>query len=145
MNRSVLSAALLVTLSGGLALAQQQTAPPPPDGQAPPPHSFHHKPNPQREANRIAKQLNLTPDQAAKLEPIFANRDQQMQAIHSNGQLTQEAARQQMRDLMKSTQDQLATVLTPDQLQQLKQMRRGPHGGPRGQWQGTPSAQPQGI
>jgi Spy/CpxP family protein refolding chaperone len=145
MNRSVLSAALLITLSGGIALAQQQTAPPPSDGQGPPPHRFNHKPNPQREADRIAHQLNLSPDVAAKLEPIFANRDQQMEAIHSNGQLTQQDARMQMRALEKSTHDQLATVLTPDQLQQLKQMRRGPHGGPRGQWQGQPPAQPQGI
>jgi periplasmic protein CpxP/Spy len=146
MNRNVLSAALILALSGGVALAQQQTAPPSPDGQQLP-HHFHHKPNPQREADRIARQLNLTPDQTAKLEPIFASRDQQMEAIHSNGQLTQQDAHLQMRALEKSTHDQLATVLSPEQLQQLRQMHRGPHGGPHGQWQGgpPPQGQPQGI
>jgi protein CpxP len=144
MKRIVLSSALVLALSGSIMLAQQTApAPPPADGQQAPHEFHHHKPNPQREANRISKQLNLTPDQTAKLEPIFANRDQQMEAIHNNGQLTQEAAREQFRALMKSTHDQLAAVLTPDQLQQMKQMRhRGPHGphGQHGQPDGPPPA-----
>ena len=139
MNRSLLAATLTLALSGGVALAQQPA--PTPDGQQPPPpHMRHHRPDPAREADRLSKRLNLTPDQTAKLEPILANRDQQMEAIHSNGQLSQQDARMQMRALMKSTHDQLAGVLTPDQLAQMKEMRRGPHG-PHGQWQG---GQPQG-
>ena len=131
MKRTFLSAALVLALSGGVALAQQTAPTAPPDG-PPPPHRMHGKPNPEREAKRLTKMLNLTPDQTAKLEPIFASRDQQMEAIHSNGQLTQEAAREQMKSIQKSTQQQLA---------QLKADRRhGPHGpgGPHapGQWQG---------
>lgn len=148
MNRSLLTAALVLALGTGAALAQQ--APPPPqDGpQGPPMH--HRQPNPQREAERLARRLNLTPDQTAKLEPVLANRQQQMEAIRNNGQLTQEDARMQMRALQKSTHEQLATILTPDQLQQMKELRRGPHGpggpgGPRGQFQNQPQGgQPQG-
>jgi hypothetical protein len=101
---------------------------------------MHRQPSPQREVKHLTKVLNLTPDQAAKLEPVLANRDEQMKAIHSNGQLTQQDARQQMKALHQSTEQQLASILTPDQLSQMKQMHRGPHG-QRGQWQGAPQSQ----
>ena len=139
--KHLLSAALIIALGGGVALAQQ-TAPAPQDGQQPQgPHAWHHHaPNPQREADHLAKRLSLTPDQTAKLEPILASREQQMQAIRANGQLSQQDAHMQMRALHKSTQDQLASILTPEQLQQMKQMHHGPHG-PHGQWQGGPQGQ----
>ncbi len=140
MNRTLLAASLVLALSGGVALAQQPDGPPPP----PPGHHFRaHKRNPEQEVKHLTRALNLSPDQAAKLEPILASRDQQMEAIHSNGQLTQQAAREQMKALHQSTEQQLAGVLSPAQLQQMKQMRRGPHG-PRGGWQGgPPQGQPQ--
>lgn len=132
MNRTLLAATLVLALSGTATIAQQPA--PAPDGQQPPPRHFHRQ-NPQREAERLSQRLNLTPDQTTRLTTIFANRDQQMEAIRSNGQLTQQDAHMQMRALMKSTQDQLATVLSPDQMQQMRQMHHGPHG-PHGQWQG---------
>jgi len=142
MNRNLLAVTLILAISGGVALAQQTA--PPPSGQPGPNGFHHHGPNPEREAKHLSKMLNLTPDQASKLEPILANRDQQMKAIHSNGQLTQEAAREQMKALHQTTEQQLAGVLSPEQLQQMKQMHHGPHGG-RGQWQGggAPQGQPQ--
>ncbi len=142
MNRNLLAASLVLTISSSISLAQQTA--PPPRGQPVPNGFHHHGPNPEREAKRLSKLLNLTPDQTAKIEPILANRDQQMEAIHSNGQLTQQAAREQMKALHQTTEQQLAGVLTPEQLQQMKQMHRGPHG-PRGQWQGggAPQGQPQ--
>ena len=155
MNRNFLSAALVLVLSGGVALAQQP-APASPDGPPPPPMRGqmrgHHPPDPQREVKHLTRALNLTPDQAAKLEPVFAGRDQQMHAILSNGQLTQADAHAQMKALHKSTEDQIAGILTPDQLAQFKQMRRGPHGpggqggfgGQRGQ-QGPPPPPPSGL
>jgi hypothetical protein len=58
-----------------------------------------------------------------------------------------------MKALHQSTEQQLATILTPDQLQQMKQMHHGPHGqggqwqgGQHGQWQGNaPSAPPSSL
>ncbi len=141
LHRNLFHSALVLVLGTGLAVAQQ-TAPAPSDTQtqqAPPPH-MRHTPNPEREVKRLAKVLNLTPDQTAKLEPVLANRDQQMEAIRSNGQLTQHDARQQMKALHQSTEQQLAAILTPDQLNQMKQMRRGPHG-QHGQWQGGAQSQ----
>jgi Spy/CpxP family protein refolding chaperone len=139
MKRTASLATFALLLSGGIALAQQPAAAP--DTTTPPPHE-HHAPNPQHEAQHLAKMLNLTPDQTAKLEPILADRDQKLAAIHSNGQLTQQDARQQMRAIHESTEQQLQTVLTPEQLQQMKSMHRvghGPHGGPN---QAAPSTPP---
>jgi Spy/CpxP family protein refolding chaperone len=134
MKRTLLTASISLLLTGGVLLAQQ----PAPDAQQPPMHQ-HHAPNPEHQARHLAKVLNLTPDQTAKLEPILANRDQQMEAIHSNGQLTQADARQQMRALHQSTEQQLAGILTPDQIAQMKAMHHGPHGhGPHG----APDQQP---
>jgi protein CpxP len=137
MKRLILPAALAFALSGALAVAQQpqQAAAPPPDAQQPagPGHFRHHPPSPEREVAHLTKQLNLTPDQASKLEPILADRDQKVAALMSNSQLAPDDLHKQRHEIEKSTQEQLATVLTPDQLQQMKADRHhGRHGHPGG-------------
>jgi protein CpxP len=122
MKRLILPAALLVALGGATAFAQQQPAPDQPMHR-------HHQRSPEREVKHLTKALNLTPDQSTRLEPILANRDQQMHAIFSNGQLTQADAHAQMKALHESTRQQIAGVLTPDQLAQMKAMHHhGFHG-----------------
>jgi hypothetical protein len=150
MNRTILSTAIALALTGSLALAQAPQQPPPPDSlqAGPHQHQWHHRrPSPEREAARISRVLNLSPDQTARLEPIFADRDQKMAALFQNQDLAPQDRHQQMRAIQQGTREQLATVLTPDQLQQLKTLRRehGPHG--PGQWQGhgQPSAPPSGL
>jgi len=138
MKRTASLATLALLLSGGIALAQQPAAP---DATTPPPHE-HHAPNPQHEAKHLAKVLNLTPDQTAKLEPILADRDQKLAAIRSNGQLSQQDARQQMKALHESTEQQLQTVLTPAQIQQMKSMHHEGHEGHGGPNQPAPSTPP---
>jgi Spy/CpxP family protein refolding chaperone len=147
MNRTILSTAIALALTGSLALAQapQQTPDSPQSGA---PHQWHHRqPSPEHEAARISRVLNLTPDQTAKLEPIFADRDQKLAALWQNQDLAPQDRHQQMRAIQQSTREQLSTVLTPDQLQQLKTLRHehGPHG--PGQWQGhgQPPAPPSGL
>jgi protein CpxP len=128
MKRILLSAALLVSLAGTAALAQDTT--PAPQGQ---PQQFHHRqPSPERETAHLTKVLNLTPDQASKLEPILANRDQQMKSLFQNQQLAPQDRHEQMKTIHQTTEQQLATVLTPEQLQQMKAMRHNHRG--HGQW-----------
>ena len=121
MNRLLVSAALALSLAATATLAQDpQNAPPsgPPQGQ------FHrHAPNPERETARLTRELSLTPDQASKLEPILATRDQQVQALFQNQQLAPQDRHQQMKSIQETTQQQLANVLTPAQLEQMKSMR----------------------
>jgi len=128
MNRLLVPAALVIALAGGVAVAQNPTTPAP-DGQK---HFHHRAPNPQHQAERLSKVLNLTPDQTAKLTPIFADRDQKMAALFGSGQAPSPDKREQMHAIQKSTNEQLATVLTPEQLQQMKSMHHGRGDGPRG-------------
>jgi len=142
MKRNLLTTALGFVLAGALtgaaALAQQTQPTAPnntPNANAPYHHHHHGPPSPEKQAEFISKKLNLSADKTAQLTPIFANRDQQMQALWQNTSLTPEQRHEQMRSIQQSTQQQLATVLTPDQLQQLKAMRHNHHGN----WQRGPN------
>jgi protein CpxP len=123
MNRLLLSTSLALALSGSLVFAQQQDAAPAPTA------THHHARNPQREAARISKKLNLSADQTAKLEPILAERDNKIAALGNDTTLSSAAMKQQRKAIHQQTRQQLATVLTPDQLQQLKAHHHG-HGEP---------------
>lgn len=137
MHRAYLPKALALTLlTAGLSIAgaqQTQTAPDSNATQGNAPYHHHHAPNPQRQAEFISKKLNLTPDQTAKIEPILATRDQQMQSLWQNQQLAPQDRHQQMRSINQTAQQQMATVLSPDQMAQLKAMRHGRHHGPHGE------------
>jgi len=113
-------ATLALVLSGGMALAQQPApAPAAPDAAMTPAPTV--KPmHPHKEVEKLTKQLNLTPDQAAKLTPIIKDRDDKITAIKSNTALSPEDAKKQVRGVLKSSQEQLKAILTPDQLQTMK-------------------------
>jgi periplasmic protein CpxP/Spy len=150
MKRILLTTALALALTGTAAFAQQTQPAAPQDNTATGApayhHGHHHHPSPQREAAFIGQKLNLSADQTAKLEPIFANRDQQFQALRQNSQLTPDQRHEQMKAIHESTKQQLATVLSPDQIQQLKEMRHNHRG--NGQWKGQPqqpAAPPSGV
>jgi len=139
MKRTILPAALALVLAGSVVFAQQTPAPPAPDAQQPTAAPHHHRhPSPERETAHLTKQLNLTSDQAAKIEPILADRDQKMKDLWSNTALAPQDKHQQMRAIHQSTQQQLDAVLTPDQVQQLKAM----HHGHRGNGQDQPPTPP---
>ena len=124
MKRFVLSTSLALALSGALAFAQQPDAAP---TQAPAGNAHHHAHNPQREASRLSKKLNLSPDQTAKLEPILADRDQKLATLNNNNNaaISPLVMRQQMKAIHQQTMQQLATVLSPDQIQQMKARHHG--------------------
>ena len=133
MKRLLLSTALTLALTGTAAFAQQAQPTLPenssPNANAPYHHQHRHAPNPQKQAEMISKKLNLSADQTAKLTPIFADRDQKFQALMQDQSLTQDQRHAQMKAIHQSTEQQLATVLTPDQMQQLKSMKHGRRGG----------------
>ena len=157
MKRTLLSTALGFILTGALtgaaAFAQQAQPTLPenssPNANAPYNHHGHHAPNPQKQAEMISKKLNLSADQTAKLTPIFADRAQKFQALMQDQSLTPEQRHEQMKAIHESTEQQLATVLSPDQLQQLKSMRHGHHGnwqrGPNGNNNQAPPQNPSGM
>ena len=139
MKRLIVATSFALSLTFGAALAQQAAPQQPPTDPA---QYHHHAPNPQKQAEHLSKRLNLTPDQTAKVEPILASRDQQMQAIWQNQQLTPEDRHQQMRAINEQTQQQMSGILSPDQMAQLKAMRHHGHHGQGGESQAgqAPSA-----
>jgi Spy/CpxP family protein refolding chaperone len=131
MNRMLLSTSLALALATSLAFAQQAETPAPAE-------KHHHAHNPQREAAKLGKKLNLSSDQTAKLEPILADRDQKIAALKKDTTISHEVMKQQVRSIRQQTRERLATVLTPDQMQQLRSMHHG-HGSGQ-QQQSAPTA-----
>ena len=137
MKRILIASSLALALSGSLVFAQNSTQP---DSSAAPAnkgyhhgHGRHH--DPQQEAAFLSKRLNLNADQQSKLEPLLADRDQKMKALWSDTSLSQDQKKEQMRAIHQNMKEQLSTILTPDQLQQMKSF----HGHHRG---GQPQTQP---
>jgi periplasmic protein CpxP/Spy len=125
MKRILIPAALAIALCGGIAFAQHAEAR----------HKLH---DPHQVAVKMSQKLNLTPDQTARIEPVIAARQQKMSALKADSSLTPEARKQQFRAIHQDSERQLAGILTPDQLQQLKSMHHG-HGH-HGQNQPPPAA-----
>ena len=91
---------------------------------------------------RIAKELNLTPDQTSQLEPILADRDQKIAALRADTSLAPRDAHKQMHAIQQSTRSQLSSILTADQLTQLEAMQHAHAHAHRGQGQTQPAAAP---
>jgi Spy/CpxP family protein refolding chaperone len=91
-----------------------------------------HEPGQGPGGGKMAKELNLTADQQAKIKQIMEANHTKMQAIRNDQSLTQEQRQQQMRALHESMKTQMDAVLTPDQQQKMAQMheKHGGMGGP---------------
>jgi Spy/CpxP family protein refolding chaperone len=95
-----------------------------------------------RQAGRIERlrlELNLTDDQIAKIKTGRQNLRNQMQSIHGNDNLLPQEKRQQMKALMASRNDDMKTILSPDQYTKFQELSRhhrfeGPRG-PHRPWQ----------
>lgn len=126
MNRLIVTTSLAFALSCGAAFAQTPDAQQAPAAQSPDAASMqhrHHHPNPHKQAEMLSRQLNLTPDQTARIEPILASRDQQMEALHGNAQLAPEDRHSQMRSINQQAQQGMSSILSADQMAQLKELR----------------------
>ncbi|ADW69302.1 hypothetical protein [Granulicella tundricola] len=130
-------------LCGGVAASAQT-----PDQTAPAPAPIvrehaHHGPDAAHQVKFLTKKLGLTPDQAAQVEPILAERDQKMADLHaSDSNMTVKQMHQQMRAIMEDSKQKLDGVLNDQQKQQLAEMKseRRHHG--RGGDQGAAAPAP---
>src|SRR5246127_965526 len=71
----------------------------------------------------ISEQLNLTPQQKAKVLPILADEAPKVQAVKNNSSLSGMQKMQQLRAIHQQTDPQMKAILSPDQYQKLKQIR----------------------
>ena len=129
-----LGAMLLTGFSTSTLLAQDQTqtAPAP---QAQP----SHVPNPQKQAKKMAKKLGLSSDQVAKIEPILADRSQQVQTVRADATLAPQDRAAKLKGIRQDSDSKIEALLTDTQKQTYEQMKQN-HKGHRQQQQAAASA-----
>jgi protein CpxP len=79
-------------------------------------------PTPEKMVAMMTVKLGLTPDQQAKILPIIADRQQQMQALRADTSSRPMQRQKKAKSLMESTNKQINAVLTPDQQKQFAAM-----------------------
>ena len=75
-------------------------------------------------AQAISQQLNLTPQQKAKILPILADEGPKVEAIKNNNSLSAFQKMQQIRAIHQQTDPQMKAILSPDQYQKLQAIRQ---------------------
>jgi hypothetical protein len=132
------SIALAITLSASLAFAQAQSPNQTQDqtqsqvgispdaaqstpAAAPAQQDQRRAPDPARMAKHLGKQLGLTRDQVAQIQPILANRQQQLAGLR-DGTMAPKDRRAKMRGIVQDSQTQIEALLTDSQKQQYEQM-----------------------
>ena len=72
----------------------------------------------------ISQQLNLTPEQKAKVLPILADEGPKVQAIKNDNSLSRMQKIQQIKAIHHQTDPQMKAVLSPEQYQKLQAIRQ---------------------
>jgi Spy/CpxP family protein refolding chaperone len=72
----------------------------------------------------ISQQLNLTPEQKAKVLPILADEAPKVQAIKNDNSLSKIQKIQHLRALHQQTDPQMKAILSPEQYQKLQAIRQ---------------------
>ena len=72
----------------------------------------------------ISQQLNLTPQQKAKILPILADEGPKVRAIKSNNSLSSMQKIQQIKAIHRQTDPQMKAILSPEQYQKLQGIRQ---------------------
>ena len=71
---------------------------------------------------QLSKELKLTEEQKAQLQPILEDEQKQFQALRDDNTLTREERRAKFQEIRKSTQERMSSVLTSDQQAKLQKM-----------------------
>ena len=72
----------------------------------------------------ISQQLNLTPQQKAKILPILADEAPKVEAIKNNSSLSGFQKMQQIRAIHQQTDPQMKAILSPTQYEKLQAIRQ---------------------
>ena len=72
----------------------------------------------------ISQQLNLTPQQKAKILPILADEGPKVAAIKNNNSLSKIQKIQQIKAIHQQTAPQMKAILSPEQYQKLQGIRQ---------------------
>jgi Spy/CpxP family protein refolding chaperone len=72
----------------------------------------------------VVQQLQLTPDQTRQLIPILRAEAPKLQAIKNDPSLSRIEKLQRLRAIHEESNPQVKAILTPEQYQQLQEMRQ---------------------
>jgi Spy/CpxP family protein refolding chaperone len=72
----------------------------------------------------IAQQLNLTPEQKAKVLPILREEGPKIQAIKNDNSMSRIQKTQALKAIHQQTDPQMKAILSPEQYQNLQAIRR---------------------
>ena len=73
----------------------------------------------------MAAKLGLTDEQQSKLKDLFKSTREQRKRVLTNTTLTNEEKLAQLKQIRETKKAQIATILTPDQMQKFREMRKG--------------------
>lgn len=136
MNKHILS--LTIALAGACTLsfsALAEDAKPAADGGAGAGRGRRQQESPEERVNHMKETLGLTDDQSAKLLAIFQKSRESGKALREDTATPQDQKRAKFEELMKSTREEVAAVLTPEQKQKFeaemakRRAERGAQGG----------------
>jgi len=65
--------------------------------------------------DKLTTDLNLTPDQQAKIKPILMDRHTKVKAIRDDASLSKQQKKEQLKEIGQTTDGQIKAILTPDQ------------------------------
>lgn len=82
----------------------------------------HHQ-NPGQKADKMAKELGLNADQKAKVEQLFATRQQESAALKTKFGTDKKAGHAEMKAAHDRYEAQLKTILTPEQYAKFDKMK----------------------
>ncbi len=72
--------------------------------------------------NVLAKWLQLTDEQKAKIKSIMSTAREQARKIRIDNSLTPEQKRKQLRELRRNTRQEIGSVLTPEQREKMRKL-----------------------
>src|SRR3954469_22586098 len=77
-----------------------------------------------KKGNDFSAQLNLTADQKAKMEQLRNNSKTEMTTIKNDKSLSEDQKKSKMQQLRKSQHEQMKSILTAEQLEKMKTLRK---------------------
>lgn len=92
----------------------------------------HRNFDPAKRTEMLTKRLDLTSDQQPKVLDIFKSEQSQMESVHSDSSLSDDARHSKMMEIHKSTNDQIRALLDSNQQKKFDEMQSH-----RGRWQGN--------
>ena len=85
------------------------------------------KVNARARAERLKIKLNLTDAQSGQLTGMRTEMTAKIKAIHSDNSLSRQQKKEQVKTLVTAQKEQLKSILTPEQVQQLEQLKQQRH------------------